>query len=225
MGSGGGEDLNVGAESVQLITNGLRAIVSELGEVGTGTGSVLGKGFSGLSITGMEAGHHGLSVDFEDYCERWEWGVRALVQDANTIASKLGLAAGIVWEEDRYVQGTMKIAVNAAVGNPYASEDEVTEQGWGDVLTPDYLSPDYSRESFERTADEAGQTWKDTGRAIATEGTGGQHVSALTGLIGVDEGDVDRAVDGAFGPSPEERSQQQQQQPGDSGNNSGSGGN
>ncbi|MFF5567195.1 hypothetical protein ACFY7Z_22265 [Streptomyces sp. NPDC012623] len=220
MTGGGAEDLNVGAESVQLITSGLRAIVAELGEVGTGTGSVLGKGFSGLSITGMEAGHHGLSVDFEDYCERWEWGVRALVQDANTIAEKLGLAAGIIWEEDRYVQGTMKVAVNAAVGNPYASEDEVTEQSWGDVFTPDYLNPDYSEESFERTADEAGQTWKDTGRALATEGTVGQPASVISSLIGVDEADYDRAVDSTFGPSPEERSRQQEQQPGD-----GSGGN
>lgn len=44
----------------------------QLGELGGATGSVMGKGFSELSMTGMEAGHHGLSVDFEDFCERWE---------------------------------------------------------------------------------------------------------------------------------------------------------
>ncbi|MFE2032810.1 hypothetical protein ACFXBB_05980 [Streptomyces scopuliridis] len=212
----GAEDLRVDKDSVQRITKGLRAAVSELRDVGTGTGAVLGKGFSGMSMTGMEAGHHGLSVDFEDYCERWEWGVRALIQDANTIAAKLGLAAGILWEEDQYVDGTMKIAVNAAVGNPHASEDEIVKQNWGEVFTPDYLSPDYSAESFQQARDEAGQTWKDTSRAVLTEGMGGQRTSALNDLVGVDQDDFDRAVDDTFGPSPEERARQQQQ--GDAGN-------
>ncbi|MFF0196673.1 hypothetical protein ACFYT5_27615 [Streptomyces anulatus] len=214
MSGGGAEDLNVDPVSVQLITTGLREAVAELKEIGTGTGAVLGKGLSELSMTGMEAGHHGLSVDFEDFCERWEWGVRALVQDANAIAAKLGLAAGIVWEEDQYVQGTLKIAVNAGVGNPHAPEDEIVQQGWGDVLTPDYLSPDYSQESFERTADEAGQTWKDTGRALVTEGNGGRQAEQLNELFGVDQQAFDRSVDDMFGPSPEERARQQQEQGG-----------
>ncbi|MGW7361236.1 hypothetical protein ACWGI0_32615 [Streptomyces sp. NPDC054802] len=205
----GTEDLGVDRHSVQRITHGLRAAVSELREVGTGTGSVLGKGFSDLAMTGMEAGHHGLSVDFEDYAERWEWGVRALVQNANTIAAKLGLAAGLIWEEDQYVQGTFKIAVNAAVGNPHASEDEIVRQNWGDVFTPDYLDPDYSPESFQRAGDEAEQTWKDTGRALLTEGNGGRRASALNDLLGIDQEDFDRAVDDTFGPSPEERARQQ----------------
>lgn len=214
MSGGGAEDLNVDPVSVQLITTGLREAVAELKEIGNGTGAVLGKGLSDLSMTGMEAGHHGLSVDFEDFCERWEWGVRALVQDANAIAAKLGLAAGIVWEEDQYVQGTLKIAVNAGVGNPHASEDEIVKQDWGDVFTPDYLSPDYSQESFERTANEAGQTWKDTGRALVTEGNGGRQADQLNDLFGVDQGAFDRSVDDMFGPSPEERARQQQEQGG-----------
>ncbi|MGV9580128.1 hypothetical protein ACWDRZ_26135 [Streptomyces sp. NPDC003509] len=211
MSGSGAEDLNVDLASVQQITSGLRAAVADLKEFGTGTGAVLGKGLSDLSMTGMEAGHHGLSVDFEDFCERWEWGVRALVQDANAIAAKLGLAAGILWEEDQYVQGTMKVVVNAGVGNPHASEDEIVKQNWGDVFTPDYLSPDYSAESFERAADEAGQTWKDTGRALLTEGNGGRQADQLNDMFGVDKEAFDRSVDETFGPSPEERAQQQQQ--------------
>ncbi|MFD6279317.1 hypothetical protein ACFWFI_27680 [Streptomyces sp. NPDC060209] len=211
MSGSGAEDLNVDRASVQQITSGLRAAVAELREVGDGTGAVLGKGLSDLSMTGMEAGHHGLSVDFEDFCERWEWGVRALVQDANAIAAKLGLAAGILWEEDQYIQGTMKVVVNAAVGNPHASEDEIVKQNWGDVFTPDYLSPDYSAESFERAADEAGQTWKDTGRALVTEGNGGRQADQLNDMLGVDQEAFDRSVDETFGPSPEERARQQQQ--------------
>lgn len=135
-----------------------------------------------------------------------------MVQDANAIAAKLGLAAGILWEEDQYVQGTMKVVVNAAVGNPHASEDEIVKQNWGDVFTPDYLSPDYSAESFERAADEAGQTWKDTGRALLTEGNGGRQADQLNDMLGVDQEAFDRSVDETFGPSPEEQARQQQQQ-------------
>jgi hypothetical protein len=205
----GAEDLNVSPASVERITRGLRAAISELRDSGSATGSLMGKGFSEFSMTGMEAGHHGLATDFEDYCERWEWGVRALIQDANTIAAKLGLAAGLVWEEDQYVQGTLKIAVNAAVGNPHATEDEIVKQKWGDVLKPDYLTPDYSAESFDKAGQEAAQTWKDTGRALLTEGMGGQRTSALNDLAGVDDRDFDRALDETFGPSPEERARQQ----------------
>ncbi|NBM20175.1 hypothetical protein [Streptomyces sp. GC420] len=212
--------MRIGPESVARITWGLRAVVDELRDVGTGSGAVLGKGFSELAMSGMEAGHHGLAADFEDYCERWEWGVRALVQDANTIAAKLGLAAGIVWEEDQYVQGTLKIGVNAlAGGNPHASEEDIVKQDWGDVFTPDYLNPDYSPESFRRAADESAQTWKDTGRALVTEGSGGRQSEMLNDLLGVDQDRFDRAVDDVFGPSPEERATQQQQgqQPGSGG--------
>ncbi|MFJ1595620.1 hypothetical protein [Streptomyces sp. NPDC088261] len=49
------------------------------------------------------------------------------------------------------------------------------------------LSPDRSAASFGKAADEAGQTWRDTGRA----------------------------VDDTFGPSPEERAARRQQPPGD----------
>jgi hypothetical protein len=213
----GAEDLKVSPESVQRITEGLRSAIAELREMGTGTGAVLGKGFSDLAMTGMEAGHHGLSVDFEDYCERWEWGVRALIQDANTIAATLGLAAGMVWEEEQYIEGTFKIAVNAAVGNPHASEEDIVKQGWGDVLTPDHLNPDWSPESFERAGEDAAQTWKDTGRAVLTEGNGGRQSQILNEMLGVDQEAFDRAVDDTFGPSPEERAAQQQQ-PGTGGN-------
>lgn len=211
MSGGGTGDLNVDPGSVQKITGGLRAAVAELKEIGTGTGAVLGKGLSDLSMTGMEAGHYGLSVTFEDFCERWEWGVRALVQDANAIAAKLGLSAGVLWEEEQYIKGTLKIVVNAGVGNPNASEADIVKQGWGEVFTPDYLSPDYSPESFQRTADEAGQTWKDTGRALVTEGNGGRQADQLNDLLGIDQDAFDRQVDEAFGPSPEERARQQQQ--------------
>lgn len=199
--------------SVAKFTKGVGATIDQLGELGGATGSVMGKGFSGLAMTGMEAGHHGLSVDFEDFCERWEWGVRALVSDASELASRLGLAAGTQWEHDQYVEGSLKVGVNAVMGgNPHASEEDITQQNWGDIFTPDYLDPDWSAESFEKAGQDMEQTWKDTGRTVLTEGQGGRQSERLKTELGLSDDQWDRAVDDTFGPSPEERAQQAQQQ-------------
>ncbi|MFF2728796.1 hypothetical protein ACFVS9_12960 [Streptomyces sp. NPDC058008] len=199
--------------SVAKFTKGVGATIDQLGELGGATGSVMGKGFSGLAMTGMEAGHHGLSVDFEDFCERWEWGVRALVSDASELASRLGLAAGTQWEHDQYVEGSLKVGVNAVMGgNPHASEEDITQQNWGDIFTPDYLDPDWSAESFEKAGQDMEQTWKDTGRTVLTEGQGGRQSERLKTELGLSDGQWDRALDDTFGPSPEERAQQAQQQ-------------
>ncbi|MEU8617457.1 hypothetical protein [Streptomyces sp. NPDC048623] len=212
MSGGDGADLHLDKASVAKFTKGVGTTIDELGDLGGATGSVMGKGFSELSMTGMEAGHHGLSVDFEDFCERWEWGVRALVRDASQLANRLGLAAGTQWEHDQYIAGTLKVGANSLMGgNPHASEEEIARQGWGDIFTPDYLNPDYSAESFEKAGDEMAQTWKDTGRTVLTEGQGGQRSRILNELLGVDDNEWNQALDDTFGPSPEERAKQQDQ--------------
>ncbi|MFI8516857.1 hypothetical protein ACIGEZ_03330 [Streptomyces sp. NPDC085481] len=166
-----GKDLEISPEVVQRVQNGLRAAVGELRESGADTGGAsMGAGFSELSMTGMEAGHMGLAGDFEDFCERWEWGVRALIQDASTIAQALGIAAGTVWEEDQYIQGALKVGANSLYGNPHADEDEIENKEWGDIFRGDVYKPDYSLESFEKGARDMGQTWKDTGEQLKNNG-------------------------------------------------------
>ncbi|MEU6391211.1 hypothetical protein [Streptomyces sp. NPDC046939] len=208
----GGEaaDLHFDKAAVTKFTKGVGATIDQLGELGGATGSVMGKGFSELSMTGMETGHHGLSVDFEDFCERWEWGVRALVHDASELANRLGLAAGTQWEHDQYVEGALKVGVNSVMGgSPYASEEEIAQQGWGEVFKPDALDPDWSAESWDRAGDEMGQTWKDTGRTVLTEGQGGRQSEVLKDALGISDDQWNQALDDSFGPSPEERAQQQ----------------
>lgn len=225
--SGDDMDLALDPAAVAKVTQGLGSTIDQLGEVGSSTGSVMGRGFSGLAVNGMEAGHHGLSVDFEDFCERWEWGVRALVLDTSGIAGRLGLAAGTQWENDQYMAGSLKVIGNSLLGgNPHASEEEVINQSWGDIATPDALDPDWSGESFRQAGDEMEQTWKDTGRSLLTEGQGGRQSDLLNQALGVDEEEWDRALDDTFGPSPEERAQQAQQtQQGDGGAGGGNGSN
>ncbi|GAA2358799.1 hypothetical protein [Streptomyces cuspidosporus] len=158
-------DLKLDKEALQDITKGLRAAISELKDIGTATDAVMGAGFEELSLTSMEAGHNGLAKDFEDFCERWEWGVRGLIQDANKLAKKVGLAAGMQWEEDRYIEGTYKVVANSLTGNPHLSEEEVTQKDWGEIYSA--WRPDYSKESYDKASEEIKATWQATGDKIS----------------------------------------------------------
>jgi hypothetical protein len=167
----GEADLSISQESVDLITRGLRAVIDELGVVGDATGALQGRGFDDMSLTELEAGGGGLPEAFEGFCERWEWGVRGLVQDANVLAERLGLAAGMMWEEDQYWADTFAIGANAVLvtGNPHATEEEISGQSLADILTPD--APDYSAESFDQAGGDIAQTWQDAGGVPGVLGT------------------------------------------------------
>jgi len=211
MGAGGGKDgIHWNKESLGLIEKGLKGAIDELKESGSSaTSSLQGAGFEGLSLTGMEMGHYGLSTDFEDFCEKWEWGVRALVQNANALAQKLGLSAGMAYEEDQYAAGALKVGLNSLTGNPHASEEEVIKQGWGDIVTPD--APDYSMDSFRKAGDDITQDWKDTGRELTTKGRGGMYMDMAQSATGMSDEQIEAERDEWFGPSPEERAAAQQQ--------------
>lgn len=177
MSGGGGEpDLALDKEALQDITKGLRAAIAELKDIGSATDAVMGAGFEELSLTSMEAGHNGLAKDFEDFCERWEWGVRGLIQDANKLAKKVGLAAGMQWEEDQYIDGTFKVAANSVAGNPHLSEEEVTKKEWGELFSGETWRPDYSRESYEKAGEEIQATWQATGDKISRPSSIAQYV-------------------------------------------------
>ncbi|TVL89137.1 hypothetical protein [Streptomyces sp. SAJ15] len=166
MSGGGGPDLAIDKESLEQITKGLRAAISELREIGTNTGSLIGAGFDQLSLTSMETGHNELAKDFEDFVELWEWGVRGLVQDANVLARKVGLAAGAHFEEEQYIKGGFKVAANAVAGNPHLSEEEVQKKSVSELFSEDVYAPDYSAESFKQAHEQTKQTWSATADQI-----------------------------------------------------------
>ncbi|MBQ0862678.1 hypothetical protein [Streptomyces sp. RK75] len=214
MGSGGGKDdgVNWNEESLGLIEKGLKGAIDELKASGSSaTSSLQGAGFEELSLTGMEAGDGGVAVDFEDFCEKWEWGVRALVQNANGLAERLGLSAGMAYEEDQYAAGALKVGLNSILvtGNPHATEEEITKQGWGDIVKPD--APDWSGESWDKAGEDIKQDWKDTGRELTTKGRGGMYMDMAQRASGMSDEQIEAERDEWFGPSPEERAAAQQQ--------------
>lgn len=202
--SGDGADLDVSKQALGQIAQGITQTLAELKELGmVGTAS-MGRGFSDLALSGMESGHDGLTASLGSFCERWEWGVRSLVQQGNDFAAKVGLSAGALHEQDQYIQGSFKVLVNAGMGNPYASEDDITGKGWGGVLADNPYTQvrdaDYSAESFERADENIKEAWKGAVRDVNGSDTLlHNQILDATGL----RDDMDRVVDGMVGPAPE----------------------
>ncbi|MFJ8642121.1 MULTISPECIES: hypothetical protein [unclassified Streptomyces] len=161
--SGENADLQVPPEALAEIAKGIDLAHAELKELGFIGEASVGRGFSDLALSGLELGHGGLTSEFETFCNRWEWGVRALTQKGNGFALGVGLSAGSYAEQEQYVKDSIKIGVNSLNGNPHASEDEVKGMSWDTISTQSaYDNPDYSRESWDAAQAEVKQTWKDT---------------------------------------------------------------
>ncbi|WP_330332027.1 hypothetical protein OHS33_21480 [Streptomyces sp. NBC_00536] len=197
MSGDSGKDLAVDPKAVEEVVGGLKATTAELGEIGglmaSSAGASFGAGFSALALTGMEAGHPAVASVFEDFCGRWEWGVRALVQGVGGLARDLGLSAGALWEEDQYLQGAFKVGTNSLYGNPHASEDEIEGRSWDEIVHGDPYKPDFSPEADRRAAEDFERTWAEAGRKVSTEGFGGAVVDRVTEVAGVDPALIDRA--------------------------------
>ncbi|MEU8616708.1 hypothetical protein [Streptomyces sp. NPDC048623] len=219
MSGGGGQGgQELAANGLGEIADGLTLALSELKELGSVGTAGAGRGFGEIELSGLDLGHEGLTEKFSSFCERWEWGVRALINEGNGFAVKAGLSAGTYHENEQYVEGTFKIVANAAVGNPYASEDEVTQQGWRDIARSGaFGGVDYSHESFDQAWDNSAQGWKDAGRDVMTSGSvgvPGLNPRTMGSSLGVSDAQYEQMLDTAFGPSPEERAAAAQQQSG-----------
>ncbi|MER6971126.1 hypothetical protein ABT304_08740 [Nocardioides sp. NPDC000445] len=190
----GGENLNVDPEALKRAESGINATIGELNDMGMlGSGSH-GRGFGSMALSGMEAGHSGLADAFGGFCERWGWGVRALVQDANQMAQALGMAAGLFHEQDQYVADAGKIIATSVAGNPHLSEAEITSQSWGENF--DDWKPDYSVESQIAANERMGETWSTVGNDwVETQ------QEKITDPLGYAQEEAQSAWDGVTGPA------------------------
>jgi hypothetical protein len=204
----------VDPDALKEAADGVNGAISELKSVGSVSDAVMGEGFAGLSLSGMETGSADLTSSFAAFCDRWEWGVRALVQDGSQFAERLGLAAGTYNEMEDYAKDTLKVVYNADLGNPDLTEDQVegmsAKQVAADNPFTQLTNSDTSQKSFQDAFSAMGTTWKDTGRDITDGTVPGMPVSqkTLADLTG-NGAAFEAAQDQVFGPSPQERAQQQ----------------
>ena len=159
--SGGG--YRVDPEALQRITKGINLAIDELKELGFDVEASQGQGFDELELAGLEVGDAGLCQVFADFCERWGWGVRSLVRDANQFAERLNLSAGLYHEQEQYASNTLKTVWTAAAGNPYLSKEEVEQRSWSQTLQDNAVShvmdADYSAQSLQAGDQAARQAW------------------------------------------------------------------
>ncbi|WP_201305117.1 hypothetical protein [Streptomyces sp. GS7] len=136
MGLIGGDGYNVEPEAFEELTKGIKAATSELKELGFDIEAQLGRGFGTLSMDAMECGDDGLASVFSSFCDRWGWGVYNLMQDANQFSKKLGITAGLYYEQEQYASDVLKEGVNAAWGDPTMTAEQLHKTSWSDVADP-----------------------------------------------------------------------------------------
>jgi hypothetical protein len=156
-------DLAASREALGLITQGLTGALSELGEVDTVGNASVGLGFGELALSATAAGHPELASVFASFCERWDWGVRALIAEGNAFAAGVGLSAGAFHEQEQYISGSFKVLANSMNGDPSASEEDITGKSWNEVLSSSSTDgADWSAGSFEEAGSSIAQSWQDT---------------------------------------------------------------
>ncbi|MFJ5228023.1 hypothetical protein [Streptomyces sp. NPDC088400] len=208
-------DLQASEGALGQIAKGITGTLAELKELGMVGEASMGRGFSDLALSGMETGHEGLTSTLKSFCERWEWGVRSLVQEGNVFAADVGLSAGVFHEQEQYLQGSFKIMTNAAMGNPYATEDEILKKDWGEVLSDNAYTQirdaDYSAESFQEARDNSVQAWKNTAWDVSTATM--TPTSGIVDAAGLRD-EMNDSMRETFGPSPEEQEKAAEQRGG-----------
>jgi hypothetical protein len=189
-------EYTVSAARLQEVATGINNTIGELKTLGIAEAAEQGRGFDNLELTGLQVGHQGLQEAFDQFCQKWEWGVRSLVSDGNQLAVRLNLSAGGYHDADQYVAGVFKDLLNAFVGNPHATEQQVENSSVGQILSST-ITPDYSAQSFQQAGQTAASTWNGVGRDLAEGPMGMTRTEAQ--LVGLD-GQLTAAENQMFGP-------------------------
>lgn len=172
----GQPDLRV--QGLKSIAEGINKALSELDSVGTMKGwAGAGRGFTSLEMDGMDVGDDHLGAMLHTFCERWQWGVRDLMQEGNALAEGMGLAAGTFHQTEEYVKGSMKVAYNSVAGDPFASNDKVEKQSF-DQIDHAATTTGYGKQDRDNLLNSLQQTGKGMLRDIDTgEGVPGHPMS------------------------------------------------
>ncbi|MFB7667266.1 hypothetical protein ACFC1R_25540 [Kitasatospora sp. NPDC056138] len=176
------DSYSVDPNALTKAADGINNAIGELKTLGIDESAEVGRGFSNIDLSGVQVGHGGLHDSFSKFAERWAWGVRSLVQDGNEIAERLGLSAGLYHDQEQYVSGAMKDAVNAAMGNPDLTQEQVEKQSWSKTLSDNPYTQvrdaDFSAESAAAATKHMKRTWQGEARDVV------EHPAGLTMGLG-----------------------------------------
>ena len=145
---------------------GLNDVIGALSGLGLNETGEVGRGFSELALTGLEAGDSDLASAFGDFCDRWSWGVRTLVQDGNQFAVRLGLSAGMYNDVENQLTGAAKDVVVAVAGDPHVTDGQAAAASWS---TDAAMVTGAQTQGGEMTWGQAGQAVQQQWQAVGTD--------------------------------------------------------
>lgn len=164
----------VSIEALQETAQGINDTISDLGKLGFAEEADVGQGFGGLALSGLQVGYEGLQSAFGNFCGRWSWGVRSMVQDGNQIAQRLGLAAGGYHNAEQTVIGSVKDLVDATAGDPHMTDAQAASASWsqdaagltGSQTPEGNMTPQQAQQAIDAQ-------WKTVGHEVAESKGGG----------------------------------------------------
>jgi hypothetical protein len=156
---------------------GLNDVISDLSGLGIDETGEVGRGFSDLTLSGLQVGDSDLAGAFGNFCDRWSWGVRTLVQDGNQFAQRLGLSAGLYNDVENQVTGAIKDVVVAGAGDPHMTDQQAAAASWSEdaaeitgAKTPEGdMTPQQAAAAMKQQWDGVGQTAMNTPQAKAVK--------------------------------------------------------
>jgi hypothetical protein len=124
------DGFSVDRAALNETAQGINNTIGALKGLGFDETAEVGRGFSGLSLSGLQAGDAGLQQTLGSFCDRWSWGVRSLVQDGNQFAARLGISAGVYADTENYLVGVAKNVTDALAGDPHMTDAQAAQASW-----------------------------------------------------------------------------------------------
>lgn len=157
----GHEAFGVDLAALGQAEQGVRDAVSELGSMaGWGNAELGAEGeglVQGIAASASSLGHDALATALTTFAEKWEWGVRFLVDDGVDTADALRDTRADYQKMDEDAINLLKQGLHAAVGNPMEDDSAWNNKSWSQIF--DESQPDYSTktmlDSQQRTTEQA----------------------------------------------------------------------
>src|ERR1700742_4197682 len=159
------DGFSVDRAALNATAQGINNTIGALKGVGIDETAEVGRGFSGLALTGLQAGQADLAGAFGDFCDRWSWGVRSLVQDGSQFAARLGLAAGVYADTEQYLTGVAKNVTVALTGDPHLTDGQAARASWSqDAAGVSGAATPGSGTTWAQAGQQARQQWAEVRR-------------------------------------------------------------
>jgi hypothetical protein len=194
------DGFSVDRAALSETAQGINNTIGALKGLGFDETAEVGRGFSGLALSGLQAGDAGLQQALGGFCDRWSWGVRTLVQDGNQFAARLGLSAGVYADTEKYLVGVAKNVTDALVGDPHMTDAQAAQASWSqDAAVVTGAQTPEGAVTWSQAGSAAAQQWKAVGRAELNGMDGlNRDIADATG----NGGRLDQLQNQLFGPPP-----------------------